>query len=174
MRTETTLVGRAAELARIEGALNGVQEEGQYRVLAISGEPGIGKTRLLSELAVIGARRGCTVLSGRGTELERDAPFAALVEALDGFLGSLSPVQLEGLGDRLPHLGGVFPAIGSRVEVRPGPAEERYRHHRAIGAMLEELAAARPPPDPTRPASRRAADAHRPAILRATVRYRFR
>ena len=143
MRTETTLVGRAAELARIEYALDGVLE-GQYRVLAISGEPGIGKTRLLSELAPLASRRGCTVLSGRGTELEREAPFAALVEALDEFLGSLPKGQLEDLGERLPHLGGVFPTLGSLVEVRPGPAEERYRHHRAIGAMLEELAAARP------------------------------
>jgi predicted ATPase len=57
MQTETTLVGRAAELALIEGALDEVQE-GQYRVLAISGEPGIGKTRLLSELAVVAARLG--------------------------------------------------------------------------------------------------------------------
>lgn len=84
------------------------------------------------------------MLSGRGTELERDAPFAAIVEALDDFLGSLPPAQLEGLGDRLPHLAGVFPTIASRVEARSGPAEERYRHHRAIGGMLEELAAARP------------------------------
>jgi DNA-binding CsgD family transcriptional regulator len=113
-------------------------------VLAISGEPGIGKSRLLSELGARAARRDHTVLSGRGTELEREVPFAALVEALDDFLRSLGPRHLEALTERLPHLAGVFPAFADGATSRTGLAAERYRHHRAIRALIEDLAADRP------------------------------
>ncbi|HWF74665.1 MAG TPA: AAA family ATPase, partial [Solirubrobacteraceae bacterium] len=140
---ETTLIGRAEELTVLDSAVRAV-EGGRSRVLAISGEAGIGKSRLLSELASRSAARGHTVLAGRGTELEREAPFAALVEALDDFLGSLDPRRLEALGHHLPHLAGVFPTFGALGEAQSGPAAERYRHHRAIRALVEELAARRP------------------------------
>jgi ATP/maltotriose-dependent transcriptional regulator MalT len=140
---EARLIGRAGELALIEGVLREV-EGGESRVLAISGEPGIGKTRLLSELGSRAAQHGHTLLVGRGTELEREVPFAPLVEALDDFLASLGPRRLEAIGGRLPRLAGVFPAVGSVVEAERGPAAERYRDHRAIRALVEELAARRP------------------------------
>lgn len=143
MGIETTLIGRERELSGIEGLLAAV-DSGGWQVLAISGEPGIGKTRLLSELGSRAAARAYTVLSGRGTELEREVPFAALVEALDDFLGSLGPRRLQALGARLPHLAGVFPAVGGLVAAQTGLAAERYRHHRAIRALVEQLAAARP------------------------------
>jgi hypothetical protein len=141
--TVTTLSGRAQELARIEIALRAI-ERGESRLLAISGEPGIGKTRLLDELRSRAAVRGHTVLAGRSTELEGEAPFGALVEALDDFLASLGARRLRAIGERLPHLAGVLPAVGTVVEAQSSPAGERYRHHRAIRALLEELAAGRP------------------------------
>jgi predicted ATPase len=143
MVTGMTLVGRTAELALVERMLEALPE-GPGRVLAISGEPGIGKTRLLMELRGRAARRGYIVLSGRGTELETEEPFAALVEALDDFLASLEPRRLQTLSKRLPHLSEVLPTFGALAETTPGPAGERYRHHRAIQALLEELAATRP------------------------------
>ena len=47
------LVGRVEELASVDRALD-VLDGGQGAALAVVGEPGIGKTRLLSELAVRG------------------------------------------------------------------------------------------------------------------------
>ena len=44
----TQFVGRAGELARLEERLAEV-EQGRGQVVVISGDPGIGKSRLLSE-----------------------------------------------------------------------------------------------------------------------------
>jgi DNA-binding CsgD family transcriptional regulator len=141
--TETKLTGRAQELARIQGALDAL-EGGAARLLAVAGEPGIGKTRLLAELRSQAAARGHTVLAGRSTEFEGEAPFGTLIEALDDFLASFGARRLRSIGERLPHLTNVFPAFGRVAEAQGSPAVERYRHHRAIRALLDELAAKAP------------------------------
>jgi DNA-binding NarL/FixJ family response regulator len=140
--TGTTLSGRAGELTLIEGTLDDLGD-GRARVLAICGEPGIGKTRLLAELRSRAAASGHTVLTGRGTELEGEVPFGVLVEALDGLLASFDTRRLAAIAERLPQLAGVFPAVGSVAAAQSEPAVERYRNHRAIRALLEELAAGR-------------------------------
>jgi ATP-dependent exoDNAse (exonuclease V) alpha subunit len=54
-------VGRAAQLERLRAGV----AEAERRLLAISGDPGIGKTRLLAELAHAAYADGATVLYGR-------------------------------------------------------------------------------------------------------------
>src|SRR5919198_1380178 len=147
MATETVqrLVGRDAELQRIERLLDGLGRR-SAAVLALVGEPGIGKTRLLAELDARAAAREYLVLAGRATEFERELPFAVVVDALDRRLSELDPRRLEPLGPaRLGELARVFPALGdvAGAEVR-GLEGERYEAHRAVGALLERLAAPRP------------------------------
>jgi DNA-binding NarL/FixJ family response regulator len=137
------LVGRERELAALERVL-GELEEDASRVLVISGEAGIGKTRLLEELARLAAQRDYVVLAGRGTELELEVPFGLVIEALDDYLRRLPPSRLDALAQRLPELAAVLPVVAELVVVAPAPATERYRHHRAILALTEELAAERP------------------------------
>ncbi len=141
--SQTTLVGRAKELDRVDPALDQV-ERGQSRVLAVSGEAGIGKTRILAEIGARAERRGHTVLRGSGTELEGEASFGALVEALDDVLTSLGHRDLDDLRERLPELADVFPAIGRQLRSPVVPATERYHHHQAIRALLQSMAKARP------------------------------
>src|SRR5829696_5181407 len=86
------LVGRAAELEVLDGALAGLG--GGY-----GGAPGIGKSRLLSELARRADATGYLVLAGAASELERDLPFGVFVDAMDAYLESLEPRRLE----RLPE-----------------------------------------------------------------------
>ena len=54
--------------------------------IELVGEPGIGKTRLLAELARLAETRGHLVLSGSASELERDLPFSVFVDALDEYV----------------------------------------------------------------------------------------
>ncbi len=65
------LVGRDRELEQLERSLGALQE-GLGGCLAVEGEPGIGKTRLLGELRERAEQRGHLVLGGSAAEFERD------------------------------------------------------------------------------------------------------
>jgi predicted ATPase len=133
------LVGRAAELATLDESLDEL-ERGRSGVLEVVGEPGIGKTRLLAELGARADRRGRLVLSGSASELEDDVPFWVFVDALDEYVQGLDPRRLDALGDDVRgELATVLPSVSAD---RPpsGAAAERYRTHRAVRALLEELA----------------------------------
>ena len=61
------LVGREHELELLEQLLEETRA-GEARFLFISGEPGIGKTRLLAELLEQAGERGCLALHGSAAE----------------------------------------------------------------------------------------------------------
>jgi predicted ATPase len=64
MSTTAGLVGRATELATLRAALDAAVA-GRGALVLVTGEPGIGKTTLLSETARVAADRGAHVLRGR-------------------------------------------------------------------------------------------------------------
>jgi ATP/maltotriose-dependent transcriptional regulator MalT len=136
------LVGRAEEVALVERALDEVGAGGGAMLL-LTGEPGIGKTRLLAELARRGEDRKWLVLAGRASELERDLPYWIFVDALDEYLRTLDPEWFE-RGDR-PELSRIFPSLAADADTAPATVlDERYRVHRAVRALLEHLAEATP------------------------------
>ncbi|HSK55761.1 MAG TPA: AAA family ATPase, partial [Jiangellales bacterium] len=138
------LVGRAEELGALDGALAGA-DEGRSVAIELVGEPGIGKTRLLAELAARTDRGGRLVLSGSASELERDLPFSVFVDALDEYLRGLDPGLLADLdADVRTELAHVFPSLTALAGAdQPTLQHERYRTHRAVRALLEHLAARR-------------------------------
>ena len=107
------LVGRAAELSSFDRFIEEL-EEGRPVAIELVGEPGIGKTRLLSELAARADARGHLVLSGSASELEQELPFWVFVDALDEYLQALDPRRLEDLEDGVrAELATVFPSLSS-------------------------------------------------------------
>ncbi|MCP2342381.1 ATP-binding protein [Actinomadura rupiterrae] len=74
---EPLLVGREPELAALESALDAASREERV-LIEVSGEPGIGKTRLIAELRARARDRGFAVLDGTATEFERERPLAVL------------------------------------------------------------------------------------------------
>lgn len=139
------LVGRAEELGSVDALLDRL-DDGEAAALELVGEPGIGKTRLVSELTARADARGHTVLSGRATELERDLPFSIFVDALDEYLQSLDPRRLQALdGGVRTELATIFPSLelpADRQQV--AMQEERYRSYRAVRLLLERLAQRQP------------------------------
>ena len=84
------LVGRAQELAWLQ------REIAVGRPLSLlSGEPGIGKSRLLNEAMSWARRHGWRVLSGECRRSSGQEPYAPLVEALERSIRSLEPERLD-------------------------------------------------------------------------------
>ena len=145
MTLATHLVGRASELDAVERLLTQVGE-GRSAALELVGEPGIGKTRLLAELAARADERAYLVLSGRAGELELDLPFWVFVDALDEFVHGLDPHRLDSLdADVRAELATVFPSLAGLATGRATAIQhERYRSHHAVCTLLETLARTQP------------------------------
>ena len=146
VRRPEQLLGRDAEIAALRSAL-GDAISGHSRFVVVSGDAGIGKSRLLEELASAARDANCLTLTGRAAEFEADIPFAVVIDAFDSYLRTLDRLDVDRLWvDRLGALAAVFPALeglGPAVDV-PVNSGERFRVHRAVGELLERFAARQP------------------------------
>jgi tetratricopeptide (TPR) repeat protein len=142
------LAGRVDQLEILKTAWK-ESAEGTRRAVLVSGEPGIGKTRLVTE-AVRGAHdHGAVVLWGRCDE-DGGAAYAPFAEALRHYVTVTPPDRLRAeLGTLGGELVRILPDLGARV---PGLAEpmradadaERYRLFDAVADLLAEISAESP------------------------------
>src|SRR5882757_9349862 len=135
---QPVIVGRHPERAAMIDAVDRLAA-GSGHLVHLSGEPGIGKTRMLSWLADAARARDLPVLSGSAAEFETDVPFGPLTQALGGRLTELRDDLRDRLSDeRYRLVATVFPALatGSPTDLREA---ERYRLHRALRSLLEAI-----------------------------------
>ena len=135
-----TLVGRGPELARIDAALAAL-EQGGPACLAVEGEPGIGKSRLVAELRERAGASGHIVLHGQAAEFERDRPFGVLIEALDPYLRSSSTTASAPRRIAARRPGRDLPRDGAGGRRGRGDRRRALPRHRAVRVLLEQLAA---------------------------------
>ena len=90
----TPFVGRQEELALLLGRLEAAGR-GQGGIVLVAGEPGIGKTRLMEELAAEARARGTSVLWGRGYEGEGAPAFWPWVQIIRAYAGDRDPDTLR-------------------------------------------------------------------------------
>ncbi len=81
MPSRSQLVGRTREMETLTRLLEQARA-GRGSAALIEGEPGIGKTRVLTEMLRSAGPLGCDVLLGTAEELERDRPFGPIAAAL--------------------------------------------------------------------------------------------
>jgi len=142
---EVPLVGRRTERAalveRLEGAIHG-----RGGLILVEGEAGVGKTRLLQEIAHDAGWRGARVLWGRGRELAESPPYGVLGEALRAGLSPMRAGQLahlmEGIWLReasllLPELAEWLPDLPPRAALEP--EQERMRLWEALTRLVLAL-----------------------------------
>ncbi len=141
-----TLVGRGSQLQEIERWWT---QTGRERALVLTGEAGMGKSRLLAEQARRVHQTGAIVLAGRAPE-ESVVPFQPFLEAIGHYAHDADEralgAALSGWG---PELARLVPEIGRRLpefESSPAgdPQTDRYRLFEAVVTLLGAIAATEP------------------------------
>ena len=91
-------------------------QQGRGSVVLIAGEPGIGKTRLLREIAGMARSRNVTVLAGRANESPGSPPYLPFARALGKYVRTMPLDDLRRqLGDSASDVALVVPEIGRRL-----------------------------------------------------------
>ena len=80
-KADTPFVGRQVELAQWDALLRDIGH-GHGRALFVTGEAGVGKSRLLEEITSGAVARGARLLAGHAWETEQILPFQPWVDAL--------------------------------------------------------------------------------------------
>jgi DNA-binding SARP family transcriptional activator len=144
-----TMLGRETELAELERWTRGAAEEPAVRgerLMLLSGDPGVGKTRLLAEVASRAHTAGTLVLAGRATD-ENLVPFQPFLEALGGYVETVSLAELRVVASRTgAELSRLIPELRRRLPELPPPEDgdsetERYRLFESVVDLLRELSA---------------------------------
>src|SRR5256885_443606 len=121
------LLGRETELETLTALLDDVDRTGT--ALVLRGDPGIGKSRLLAEVAAVARERGIVVLSTTGVQSEARLAFAGLHQLL-------RPVK-DRAADLIPAQRAARDAACGLTE---GPAPEHFRIAMAALDLLSEVA----------------------------------
>ncbi|HEY8472703.1 MAG TPA: AAA family ATPase, partial [Natronosporangium sp.] len=124
------LVGRAAELDLLAAAVTAPPA-----VVLLEGEAGIGKTRLVTELARRPLPNGHRMVVGRCRAIREPFPLGPVVEAVRGLAGTLTEPQLSPVAGALRPL---LPEFADRLPPAPPPLDDRLaERHRVFRALLE-------------------------------------
>ncbi len=143
-RSAAPLIGRAPELARLEEEL-AVARKGNGRVVVLLGEAGIGKSRLVEEIADSALADGWLLLSGRSYETEQLLPLGV-------WAGALRAAGLETRREAVARLGSAWrselarllPEVAETGVRGPRPSGSELCLFESITRLLEHLAAAQP------------------------------
>jgi DNA-binding CsgD family transcriptional regulator len=141
----TPFIGRQRELAELWQCLEAAGQ-GQGMLVLVAGEPGIGKTRLVSELAERARRQGWQVLAGRAYESEGMPPYLPFIEAVCHFVRACPLEDLRTqLGRAAPDVALLIPEVRDRLPDLPprpssGPELAQYRLFESVTDFLLAIA----------------------------------
>src|SRR5438876_62617 len=146
---ERVLVGRQRELTALWSQFE-KSTTGRLHVTLVAGEPGIGKTSLLHEVAGRAEQVGGLVLRGGASEAEGMPPYLPFLEALGSYIRTAPLEQLRAQADPIATiLATILPELPRRWGKRaPGyqlpPEQARLRLYEAVGLFLSTIAVSCP------------------------------
>jgi len=106
------VVGRDAELEALDGALDDLAS-GRGACAVVAGEAGIGKSRLVRELAARATARGYAVVTGRAVPASTSAPYRPVTEALLQLVRDRDVPTGDRMARWLPALRAIVPSLGA-------------------------------------------------------------
>ena len=131
--TALPLVGRQQELAQLHDALQNARQ-GHGNFILISGDSGIGKTRLVQEY--LSLYPGLLTLQGVCHELESVVPYASLRQALVEAGNFLPPSLLKTPPSWLVTLGYFIPSLTTQLPYLPSRAPMQEESPRLLEALM--------------------------------------
>src|SRR5215472_6451678 len=146
------LIGRSAELTALQNCLEAAAR-GRGGVVLLSGEAGVGKSRLAAELQRSAEAFDFQLLGAQCFPTDRACPYAPLLDMVDTFLTSLSAVQIATtLGASARTL---FPFLSERIQRLPelaglsplpplDPEQEQRRLFTALADIFTRATVSRP------------------------------
>ncbi len=142
---ELPFVGRCAEKSSLRAAWHNAAS-GHGTTVLLAGEPGVGKTRMLDELARDVAADGGHVLRGRCGSPESE-PLEAFTDALRPALAlargiALSPAWLGVLSTVMPQLRAEIGSLPDPPAL--SPPQQRTQLYEAVWCFIAALARSRP------------------------------
>jgi len=145
----TPFVGRSAEFGVLTGLVARLAAGVGHTVL-IEGEPGIGKSRLMSEVARYASARNVPTLATNCFEIERATPYQPVIDLVTRALDRMSDAALRNLAPvSLAELAALVPELAERVPGLPSlsndfPEARQARLPRAVDQLLEATRGGRP------------------------------
>ena len=135
------LFERETELAALSAALAAARS-GTGGLVVLEGPAGIGKSRLLAEARAMAAALGMTVLTARGIDLERDAPFGV---AAGVFAATLAKADETGLpSERARLLSGQAALAAALFDPVASPSADSSALVRGLYWLTVNVAASAP------------------------------
>ena len=118
------MVGRERELASLLSALDDAASR-SGRLVLISGEPGVGKTRMADEVAAAADAKRMAILVGHCSEHDEAVAYLPFVEILEDFIDRASnpDVLRAALGDQGPELARLIPKLKNILPELPPPLD---------------------------------------------------
>ena len=144
-REDNPFVGRQREMAELRATLDDALA-GHGRLVMLTGEPGIGKTRTARELVALAEARGARSLWGWCYEREGAPPYWPWVQPMRSYVLGADPGQLRAeLGPGASDIAELIPEIREKLpDLKPSPSLEseqtRFRLFDSISTFLKNLA----------------------------------
>ncbi|TMV45619.1 hypothetical protein FE783_28460 [Paenibacillus mesophilus] len=119
--------------------------DGKGAIVAIMGEPGIGKTRLSQEIMHIASEHRCKILLGRSYSVGSDTAYTPILEMLNHNFRGASPEKVSAWTKDLPDLGKLLRRFRFPEPPQVGdPALEKTRLFESLVCLVERMAEGQP------------------------------